>query len=58
MKTMQKIFYKYFGAIFFWSLYIINVIIKLSPDIDKFLIFMTIICLIIPILKKENSKRV
>jgi hypothetical protein len=51
---MKKEIYKYFGALFFGALYIINLIIKVSPDINNFLIFMTVICLLIPVIQKQN----
>jgi hypothetical protein len=45
---------KFSGVIFFSLLYFINLITGVCPELDKFLIFLTIICLISPIIQKQN----
>jgi hypothetical protein len=47
MKELKTIVIKFYGAIFYGSLLIINFFTKICPEINTFLIFMTFLCLFI-----------
>jgi hypothetical protein len=44
---------KYSGVFFFEFLYLLNLITIFSTEINRYLIFMTAICLLFPIIPKQ-----
>jgi hypothetical protein len=54
MKLFISLIEKYLGVVFFGLLYILNLLTSFSPESNRFLIFMTIICLVYPTIQKQN----
>ena len=54
MKLLNLIIEKYLGVVFFGLLYVLNLLTSFSPDNNKSLVILTIICLAYPTIQKQN----
>lgn len=54
MKVLIKLIKSHSGVFFFGFLYLLNLIAAFSSEINRYLIFMTAICLLFPIIQKTD----